>query len=129
MTPIDNLDQLLTFIHSNPDPRELKRAVAVYRVLEGHKHHEIKDQLGVTSGFISKWKTVYATHGIDGLKLAYKGKHSYLTADQRQEAIAWIKTQPYCTIEQLKRHLLIEYRVAFKSKTSYYQLLHVAGKY
>lgn len=123
------LDPLLTFIQSNPDPRELKRAVAVYLVLEGHTHHEIQDRLAVTSGFISKWKTIYVTRGIDGLKLAYKGKHSYLTADQKQETIAWIRSQSYCTIEQLKTHLIIQYDVVFKSSTSYYQLLQIAGKH
>jgi putative transposase len=123
-----NLNTLLEFILTNPEPRELKRAVAVQMVLEGYRHQEIKDQLGVTSGFISKWKSVYATQGIDGLKLAHKGKSSYLTPEQKQQVIDWITAQSYCTIDQVKRYVLNQYDVVFKSNTSYYKLLQITGK-
>lgn len=125
---MSNLGALLEFIQSNPEPRELKRAVAVQMALEGYRHQEIKDRLGVTSGFISKWKSVYAAKGIDGLKLAHKGKLSYLTLEQKQQVIDWINTQSYCTINQLKRYVLNQYGVVFKSNTSYYKLLQITGK-
>lgn len=49
------LGDLKPFIDFNPDARELKRAVAVQIFLKGYKHREIKESLGVSSGFISKW--------------------------------------------------------------------------
>ena len=48
------MEKLDAFIESNPDPRELKRAVAVKMTLEGYKHQEIIKVLQVSSGFISK---------------------------------------------------------------------------
>jgi len=35
------MEELETFIKSNPDPRELKRAMAVRMTLRGHPHREI----------------------------------------------------------------------------------------
>ncbi len=40
------LDDLHEFIHSNPDARELKRAIAVQMFLKGYKHREIGESLG-----------------------------------------------------------------------------------
>lgn len=63
------MEELNAFIESNPDPRELKRALAVCMVSEGYKHREIIKILQVSSGFISKWKQEYILNGIEGLKL------------------------------------------------------------
>lgn len=48
----ENLNQ---YIQSNPDPREIKRAVTVKMWLEGYTHRQIQNILGVSSDFISKW--------------------------------------------------------------------------
>lgn len=45
------LDDLNVFIASNPDARELKRAVAVQMFLKEYKHRELKE----SSGLMSKW--------------------------------------------------------------------------
>ena len=46
------LEELTEFIQSNPDPRELKRAITVQMQLKGYKHREIQESLSVSSGFI-----------------------------------------------------------------------------
>ena len=37
------LEELTEFIQSNPDPRELKRAITVSMQLKGSKHREIQE--------------------------------------------------------------------------------------
>jgi putative transposase len=49
------MEELYSFIASNRDRRELKRALAVSMTLRGHTHTEIMKTLQVSSGFISKW--------------------------------------------------------------------------
>jgi putative transposase len=51
------MKELNALIESNPDPRELKRAIAVRMNLRGYKHREIIKILQVSSGFISKLST------------------------------------------------------------------------
>jgi transcription antitermination factor NusG len=47
------MDELTQFIQSNPDPRELKRALAVQMVLQEYSYFAIRDVLQVSVGFIS----------------------------------------------------------------------------
>ncbi|MEG4142669.1 MULTISPECIES: helix-turn-helix domain-containing protein [unclassified Microcoleus] len=70
------LQELTEFIQSNPDPRELKRAITVQMKLKGYKQREIQESLSVSSGYISKWSQIFTMQGLSALKLAY-------TADSR----------------------------------------------
>ena len=53
------MDELTEFIQSNPDSRELKRALAVQMVLQDYTYYQIRDVLKVSIGFISKWRQSY----------------------------------------------------------------------
>jgi putative transposase len=56
------IPQLESFIKSDIDARELKRAIAVRMALEGKLYHEISKMLGVSEFFVG-----------------YKGSQGYLT--------------------------------------------------
>jgi putative transposase len=120
-------EDLTELIESNPDSRELKRAVAVQMFLSGLKHREIQAILSVSSGFISKWTQLYDLGGVAKLKLGHRGSSGYLSAAQRAGVITWIKTRSYWHLPELQAHLEDEYKVVFKSKQSYYDLLTEAG--
>lgn len=120
-------DDLNHFIGTNPDARELKRALAVQMVLKGYKHREIEAVIGVTSGFISKWTLRYQQFGVPGLKLRYMGSTGYLKAEQRQSVLDWLKRKNYWNLSELQVHIEQEYGVVFESKQSYYTLFEQAG--
>jgi len=61
------MDKLNELIKSNCDPRVLKRALAVKMTLQGYTHAQIMEILGVSSGFISKWKQHFVEEGVAGL--------------------------------------------------------------
>ena len=69
---------LSAFIASNPDARELKRALAVQMTLLGLKQGAIQAILGVQSSFISTWKKRYLSEGVACFRLGYKGSQPYL---------------------------------------------------
>lgn len=120
-------DELNEFIQSNPDPRELKRAVAVQMFLLGYKHREIQEILGVSSGFISKWTQLYELLGVSELKLGYLGSVGYLEPSQRQAVITWLQFKDYWNLAELQGYIQDEYNVVFDSKQSYYTLFEEAG--
>lgn len=120
-------DELHDFIASNPDARELKRAVAVQMFRKGYKHREIGESLGVSSGFISKWTGQYEQLGVSGLALRYLGSVGYLEPEQRQSVIAWLKSKNYWNLAELQAYIEQEYEVVFDSKQSYYTLFEQAG--
>lgn len=121
------LSELKDFIQSNPDARELKRAVAVQMYLNGHKHREIQESLSVSSGFISKWTALYGEQGVWGLKLKHLGSVGYLSSQQRQAVCTWLQTREYWNLEELQAHIEEMYEVVFDSKQSYYTLFKEAG--
>jgi putative transposase len=121
------LDDLNDFIQSNPDARELKRAVAVQMFLKGYKHREIRESLGVSSGFVTKWTQCYQGLGVDGLKLGYAGSASYLEAAQQASVMDWLKRKKDWNLAELQNYIEQQYQVTFSSRQSYYALFKQAG--
>jgi transposase len=118
---------LTAFIDSNPDARELKRAMAVKMALQGELYSKITSVLGMHKSCISICQQKFEAEGLDGIKLGYKGGYSYLTPEQRNEIIAWLQTKDYWNLDELVNYLDENYGVIYQSKQSYYDLLSASG--
>ena len=118
---------LTAFLAEKRDSREYRRALAVKLALQGYLYETISDMLDVTPGFVSQSKKAYETHGIAGLTLKYKGSQPYLSAEERQAVIDWLKIQQEWSVERLCEYIETSYGVVFQSRQSYYQLLAEAG--
>jgi putative transposase len=118
----NKIANLVDLIKSNPDPRELKRALAVKMSIEGHHEQTITQLLGVSKSFIRDWKKAFKVEGIEGIKLGYQGAKGKLTLEQRIEVIEWLKTKEYWHLDELMNQLEDKYDVVYKSKQSYYDL-------
>jgi putative transposase len=100
------LEELTEFIQSNPDPRELKRAITVQMQLKGYKQREIQESLSVSSGFISKWTQIFTICKVYLLlKLAYKGSVGYLKPEERAAIIDWVRKKNYWNLGELKAYI------------------------
>ncbi|MEH2237658.1 IS630 family transposase [Nostoc sp.] len=120
------MQSLEAFIDQSQDKREVKRAIAVKMLFSGYNHEEIMAILGVSSGFISKWKKAFFQSGVEGLKLAHKGSLGLLNTIQRSEIIEWLQSKSQWTINELEYHIATKYEVTFESKQSYYDLFNEA---
>lgn len=121
------MKELDALIESNPDPRELKRALAVRMTLRGYKHREIIEILQVSSGFISKWKQEYIVNGIKGLKLKHQGSRGYLNSSEKQQVLLWLESKNEWNLNELEYYLAKSFEVTFAARSSYYDLFHEAG--
>lgn len=121
------MEELIEFIQANPDPRELKRALAVKMVMQKYALSTIGNILGVSLCFVSKWKYVFAEYGTAGLKLKYKGSRGYLDQTQIQVVISWLKQKNYWHLEELKEYIEDNFNVVFESNQSYYELFKQAN--
>ena len=99
------MDELNQFIQSNPDPRELKRALAVQMVLRDYRHREIQSVLQVSSGFISKWTGAFEQKGVEGLQLQHLGSTGYLDTHERLAVLVWLKQKNYWDLQELQAYL------------------------
>lgn len=105
---------------------ESKRALAVKMDLQGYSHELIANLLHVSQAFIRKWKRLYRQKGSTCFSLQYKGKQPFLSPKEHQEVIAFLQTKEYYSVEELRDYLELYYNVVYKSKQSYYDLLHAA---
>lgn len=121
------MGELVEFIQSNPDPRELKRALAVQMVLKGYLYRQIAEILQVSDSFVSKWWLVFESVGVIGLQLSYQGSKGYLNGGQRQAVINWLQQKNHWNLVQLQQHIQDRYSIKFKSRQSYYELFAIAG--
>jgi putative transposase len=121
------MEELAKFIQNNPDPRELKRALAVQMVLQNYTYLKIQDILQVSVGFISKWRKTFEAQGVAGLVLHHQGSRGYLNAQQRQSVIDWLKQKNYWNLRELQQYVEDTYEVVFASNQSYYNLFADAG--
>src|SRR6476620_8546635 len=123
---VQALLELESFIASNPNPRELKRAVAIRMLMEGICRETIQTILGVSSPFISKWKINYALLLIEGLRLKHQGSQGQLKPEEREEILQWLTNQNHWDLSALRNYIAERYQIEFQSKTSYYQLFKSA---
>jgi transposase len=121
----NKIASLQASIESNPDSRELKRAIAVKMSIEGHSDRMIAQILGVSKSFIRDWKKAFNVGGVAGIKLGYKGAKGKLTSEQKVEIIEWVRNKNYWHLDELINHLEEKYNVIYKSKQSYYDLFEL----
>ncbi len=114
------------FIKNSQNKLEITRATAVKMLLCGYRHQDIMPILGVSSGFISKWKKAFFQQGVEGLKLAYKGSKGFLYSQEHSEIIEWLRSKDRWTLNELEYQIASKYGVVFESKQSYYDLFHEA---
>ncbi len=126
-TSKSQLNELIKFIKSRTDSRELKRAIAVKLVLEQYSYLKIQSIINVSLGFITKWKNAFLSQGIEGLLLRYKGAKPLLNPAERQGIIEWLKQKDYWDLKELYSYIWSNYKISFKSKQSYYDLFKEAG--
>ncbi len=121
------IEDLIAFIQGNPDPRELKRALAVQMVMQNYTHSQVKDILQVSVGFVSKWKHAFLEDGVPGLRLKYLGSKGYLKPGQHQLVIDWLNQKNYWHLSELKEYIEDSFNINFESNQSYYELFKQAN--
>jgi putative transposase len=119
-----SLDEI---INESGDVREVKRALSVKMGQEGMTPNAISSLLNVSVQYVSKWKVIYEREGAAGLRLGYEGRDSYLTEEQRQAVVAWIKGQKTLTVEEVRDYVESRCGIVYESRQSYYDLLDAGG--
>lgn len=116
----------LSDIMATGDPREIRRASAVNFYLCGVEREKISKGLFVSIAFVDKWTGRYFREGVDSLLLQYKGGQGYLTEEEHHEIINHLKKKKNITLDYIIEYVELEYGVVYKSRQSYYELLHEA---
>lgn len=93
------------------NPKKLCIALAVKMILSGKSYHEVKELLNVSHSFISEWKNQALFHGVESLRIQYKGTQGYLKAEEKEQIIEWVRAQNYLRLSDLQKYLKKQYDV------------------
>ncbi|MGB3292087.1 MAG: winged helix-turn-helix domain-containing protein [Phormidesmis sp.] len=121
------IEELKTFISRERDGRQVKKALAVKLLYQGHTYESVIRILDVSMGSVSTWKQAYEGSGLGGFKPNHKGRKSYLEAAEKTAVVSWLQQQEIWTLGELEYHLASEYDVTYESSQSYYDLFAAAG--
>ena len=120
------MEEVKTFIKENLT-MEAQRGLCVHMHNLGIPTSSIKETLGVSSSYVSKWINRYKLDGINTLNTQYKGKTSFLSSKQREKIVSFLSSKKECSLQVLQEELITRFDVSFKSKQSYYNLLKEGG--
>ena len=97
------IERVVYFVESNPDPRKMKRALAVKLARQGYIYSAIENILNASPAFVSKGKQNFQEKGIEGLRLAYKGakKTEWLPRRRNNEMVVFTRVLKYRRIRNL----------------------------
>ena len=109
-----SLDEIIS---ASRDVREVKRALSIKMLQNGLSAVAVSTLLNVSVQWVSKWKVKYEAEGSAG----------YLTDQERNAVVLWIKGQKTLSVEQVRDYIEAEYDVVYQSKQSYYDLLAAGG--
>lgn len=109
--PQTTVKELQEFISSNPDAREMRKALALKLVYQDYGYQQIGQILDISIGSISGWKQAYEREGLAGLGLKHKGRVSYLSQKQREEVLRWLQSKDCWEIGEVEYHLAEQYEV------------------
>ena len=59
--------------------------------------------------------------------MRYRGAQSYLTDEERQEIIDWLRSTNEWNLDELVTYIEVKYDVIYQSRQSYYDLFSDAG--
>ena len=121
------VDELKVFISKERDGRQVKKALAVKLLYQGHTYESVVEILDVSMGSINNWKQAYEQEGLEGFRPRHQGRKSYLNEEQRAEVLEWLAQKDIWTLGELECHLIEVYDVVYESKQSYYDLFESAG--
>jgi len=86
------IDELKTFLRTERDGRQVKKAVAVKLIsrlrLRGDYQH-----FGCLDGGLSKWNQAYEREDLPGFRPQHKGRQSYLTPKAKESVLKWLQTK------------------------------------
>jgi putative transposase len=121
-------EDLEDLIKRSPKPLEVKRGIAIKQDLAGKSRNLIGEILSVSVKFISKWRLIYDEYGVNGLVSMHQGAkpRAYLDEQKKAEVLKHIRSHEVFGPSELAACLEKDYGVRFKSKQSYYDLLHDA---
>lgn len=97
---------------NQPDARLKLRFIALLMLSKGFGPKDIASVTGKSEKTIENWYHQYVTKGIDSLNcFQYKPKQTYLTDEQIEQVVTWVKETNPCKIKEVREYIKDHFKV------------------
>jgi transposase len=109
----DKIKKLQYHRDSQPDVRLKVRFIALLMLAEKIELKTIASIIGKSEKTIENWYLQYKTKGIESLNsFQYKPKKSYLTPEQIDQAVSWVKETNQGKTKELREYIKDHFQVS-----------------
>lgn len=123
----DEISQLNEYRDSQPDARLKVRFIALLMLAEGVELHTTASVVGKSIKTIENWFYQYITKGIVSLNsFQYNPKQSFLSPEQTEEIVAWVKTNNPGKIKEIQEFISDHFKIHY-SHDAVRKILHKNG--
>jgi transposase len=113
----DEIQRLHEHRDNQPDVRLRVRFIAMLMLAEGVDLKIIASVIGKSVKTIENWHHQYVTKGIDSLNaFQYKPKKSYLTPEQIDQVINWVKETNPGKTKAIREYIKTHFQVAYSNE-------------
>ncbi len=114
----DEIKKLEEYRDKQNDGRLKLRFVALLMAAKGLKLEVIPSVVGKSLKTIENWFRQYLKKGIDSLNsFQYKPKKTYLTEEQINQTIEWVKENNPATVKEVKAYIQSNFKVTYNVET------------
>jgi transposase len=117
--------ELFNQYRDNQDDARLKaRFIALLMLAEGIEINKVAAIIGKSIKTIENWHRQYRSKGIESLNFfQYKPKQSYLTDEQIEQLVSWVKTTNPAKLKQVRAYIIEQFKVKYSTE-AIRKLLH-----
>lgn len=110
----DEILQLNEYRDLQPDARLKVRFIALLMLAEGVEPHKVSSILGKSLKTIENWLQQYLKKGIASLNsFQYKPKQSFLSPEQTEEIIAWVRENNPGKIKEVQKSIHDRFKIKY----------------
>ncbi len=113
----DEIQKLKDHRDNQPDVRLKVRFIAMLMLAEKIEIKTITSIIGKSGKTIENWYHEYKTKGIESLNsFQYKPKKSFLTPEQIDQVIAWVKETSPGKTKEVREYIKVHFQVSYSNE-------------
>ena len=121
------IEHLNRYRDNQDDARLQARFIALLMLAEGIEINKVASIIGKSIKTIENWHRQYRSKGIDSLNFfQYKPKQSYLSDEQIEQLVSWVKTTNPAKLKQVRAYIIEQFKVKYTTE-AIRKLLHKQG--
>ena len=113
----EEIERLQQYRDNQDDARLNARFIALLMLAKGYEISDVASVIGKSIRSIDNWHRQYKTKGVESLNFfQYKPKRSYLSDEQIEKVIDWVKTTNPAKLKEVRKFIIDHFKVKYTTE-------------